>query len=173
MFRLWSLIKRICKNACYFHPWFEGSKYQPTVGFTCGTFDLLHAGHTIMLSEAKDQCDYLIVGVQSDPSIDRPGKNVPVQSHEERIIMVKANRHVDEVRTYDTESDLVNLLINVKPDIRILGADWRHKSFTGDDLPITCYFNSRDHKWSTSELRRRILEANKEKESLYEEEETD
>ena len=126
-------------------------------GFTCGAFDLLHSGHALMLIEAKSVCDYLIVAVQSDPSIDRPGKNRPVQSHKERIIMVESIRYVDKVVTYDTESDLVSLLVDLKPDIRILGADWEGKDYTGCDLGIQAYFNSRDHGWSTSDLRNRVF----------------
>lgn len=129
------------------------------VGFTCGAFDLLHAGHAMMLREAKEQCDYLIVAVQSDPSLDRKSKNKPVQSYDERITMVGAIRYVDEVRVYDTEKDLVALLKSINPDVRILGADWAGKKFTGHELPIECYFNSRNHSLSTSELRKRVYEA--------------
>ena len=136
---------------------------QKTVGFTCGAFDLLHAGHAMMLKEASEQCDYLIVGVQSDPSIDRVGKNKPIQGYEERVTMVKAIRYVDEIRTYSTESDLVDLLMDIQPDVRILGADWKGKEFTGHELDIRCYFNSRDHGMSTSELRNRVYLAEKAK----------
>ncbi len=128
------------------------------VGFTCGAFDLLHAGHVLMLEEARRACDYLIVGVQSDPSIDREEKNSPIQSHEERIIQVRGIKHVDEVVTYDTERDLIKLLQNIGPDVRILGADHKGKKFTGWELPIAVFFNSRDHGYSTSELRKRIYE---------------
>jgi len=131
------------------------------IGFTCGAFDVLHTGHAMMLEEARSVCNYLIVGVQSDPSIDRPEKNKPIQSYEERIIMVKAMKFVDEVVAYDTEDDLVKLLTELKPDIRILGADWKGKKFTGYELPIKCYFNSRNHTWSSSNLRKRIYEAEK------------
>jgi len=133
------------------------------VGFTCGSFDLLHAGHVLMLEEAKSQCDHLIVGVQSDPSLDRLNKNKPVQFYDERLIMVKAIKHVDRVVLYDTEEDLVNLLKMIQPDIRIVGADWKGKEFTGHDLDIEVYFNSREHSWSTSNLRKRIYEAEKQK----------
>jgi len=139
----------------------EGRKRK--VGFTCGAFDLLHAGHVLMLEETKSQCDYLIVGVQSDPSLDRLNKNRPIQFYDERIIMVKAIRHVDEVVLYDTEEDLVNLLKNIQPDIRIVGADWEGKSFTGHELPIPIYFNSRDHGWSTTDLRNRVYNAERKK----------
>ena len=132
-------------------------------GFTCGAFDLLHAGHALMLKEAREQCDYLIVGVQSDPNLDRLHKNKPIQSYDERITMVKAIRYVDEVVLYDTEEDLVNLLKMLFPDVRIVGADWEGKEFTGCELPITIYFNSRDHGWSTSDLRNRVYEAEHQK----------
>ena len=128
-------------------------------GFTCGAFDLLHAGHVLMLEEAKSQCDHLIVGVQSDPSRDRLNKNKPIQSYDERVIMTKAIRYVDEVVLYDTEEDLVNLLKMIQPDIRIVGADWEGKQFTGYELPIKVYFNSRDHGWSTSDLRDRVYKS--------------
>ena len=131
------------------------------VGFTCGAFDLLHAGHALMLEEAKSQCGYLIVGVQSDPSLDRLHKNKPVQFYEERLTMVRAIKYVDEVVLYDTEEDLVNLLKMIEPDIRIIGNDWKGKEFTGHELDIEVYFNSREHNWSTSNLRKRIYETEK------------
>ena len=127
------------------------------VGFTCGAFDVLHTGHALMLEEAKSVCDYLIVGVQSDPNIDRSEKNKPVQDYEERITMVKAIRYVDEIVLYDTEASLVELLSRLKPDIRVLGADWQGKKYTGWELPIEPYFNSRNHGYSSSSLRRRIM----------------
>jgi glycerol-3-phosphate cytidylyltransferase len=135
------------------------SGYQ--VGFTCGAFDLLHTGHALMLEEAKKQCDYLIVAVQSDPSIDRLKKNSPIQGYKERIIMVKAIKWVDEIQLYDTEEELYEMLQKIKPDIRIVGADWEGKKFTGHDLDIKIYFNSRNHSWSTSNLRKRVYEAEK------------
>ena len=128
------------------------------LGFTCGSFDLLHAGHVLMLREAKSVCDYLIVGLQTDPSIDREGKNKPIQSLEEREIQLSAVKYVDEIIVYDTEEDLYGLLQKVKPDIRILGADHENKKFTGHDLKIDVYFNSRNHNWSSSDLRKRIYE---------------
>ncbi len=133
------------------------TQWNMKVGFTCGAFDVLHTGHALMLEEAKSVCDYLIVGVQSDPNIDRSEKNKPVQDYEERITMVKAIRYVDEIVLYDTESDLVELLNRLKPDIRILGADWQGKKYTGWELPIEPYFNSRNHGYSSSSLRRRIM----------------
>ena len=109
------------------------------IGFTCGSFDLLHAGHVLMLEECKSVCDYLVVGLQTDPSLDRPRKNSPVQSLEERRIQLSAIRYVDEVLVYETEKDLVKMLIEVQPDLRILGADWEGKDYTGCALPIECY----------------------------------
>jgi len=125
-------------------------------GFTAGAFDLLHAGHVLMLEEAKTKCDYLIVGLQVDPSMDRPEKNKPVQSVFERYFQLKACRYVDEIIPYDTEKDIYNLLCAIKPDIRIIGEDYRDKSFTGRDLPIEIYYNSRKHPYSSSELRKRL-----------------
>ena len=126
-------------------------------GFTCGTFDLLHAGHVLMFREIKEQCDYLIVGIQTDPSF-RPGKNTPIQSIEERKLQLEAVRFVDQVVQYDTEDDLVDLLKMTKPDLRFVGMDWKdNPNLTGGDLPIEIRYNSRDHGFSSSELRRRIL----------------
>jgi glycerol-3-phosphate cytidylyltransferase len=133
------------------------------VGFTCGAFDLLHAGHVLMLEEAKSICDYLVVGLHADPNKDRAHKNSPIQSYEERIIQVKALRFVDEIILYETEDDLLKVLKKVNPDIRILGADWQGKKFTGWELPIEIYFNSRDHSYSTTDLRQRVYESEKEK----------
>ena len=137
------------------------------IGFTCGAFELCHAGHIMMLEEAKSVCDYLIVGLHTDPSVDRPEtKKRPIQSIEERLILLIAIKYIDEIVKYDTESDLYNLLKNGingrKIDIRIIGADWKGKPFTGHDLPIEIYFNSRNHNYSTSELRRRVYDAEKE-----------
>lgn len=135
------------------------TKWNLKVGFTCGAFDVLHTGHALMLQEARGVCDYLIVGVQSDPNIDRKEKNKPVQSFEERVTMVKAIRYVDEVVLYDTEADLLELLKKLNPDIRILGADWKGKRYTGWELPIEPFFNSRNHGYSSSSLRERIYQA--------------
>ena len=128
------------------------------VGFTCGAFDLLHTGHALMLEECKEHCDYLIVGVQSDPSLDRSTKNRPIQDWDERITMVKSIRWVDEIITYDTEADLRSLLIRINPDVRIVGADWKGREFTGHDLPIRVVFNRREHGYSTSNLRERVYQ---------------
>lgn len=125
-------------------------------GFTCGTFDLGHAGHLIMLKEVRKQCDFLIVGLQTDPSLDRPEKHKPIETLEERMIRLKACRYVDEIVVYERESDLVNLLKELKPDIRFVGADWKGRHFTGDDLPIKIIYNSRNHNYSSSNLIQRI-----------------
>jgi glycerol-3-phosphate cytidylyltransferase len=135
----------------------ERRKMKTKTGFTCGAFDLLHAGHAQMLEECKTVCDYLIVGVHSDPTIDRPEKNKPVQSLSERVAMVRAIRWVDEVITYDTEDALLEILRSRPLDVRIMGADWRGRNYTGEGLPIEIYFNSRGHTYSTSELRQRVF----------------
>ena len=128
-------------------------------GFTCGTFDFLHAGHVLMLKVIKEQCDYLIVGIQTDPSF-RPGKNTPIQSIEERKLQLEAIRFVDQIVQYDTEEDLVDLLKMTKPDLRFVGMDWKdNPNLTGGDLPIEIRYNSRDHGFSSSELRKRILKS--------------
>ena len=130
---------------------------------TFGAFDLCHYGHILMFKECKEHCDYLIVGVQSDPSIDRPEKNKPIQSHKERAGIVESLKYVDEIRLYDRERDVIDLLKKIKPDVRIMGADHKGTKFTGYDLPIKNIFNSRDHGFSTSELRQRVYLAEKEK----------
>lgn len=126
-------------------------------GFTCGAFDLLHYGHLLMLKEVREQCDFLIVGLQIDPSIDRPDKNKPIETVEERKIRLEGCKYIDEIITYNTEEDLYNLLKELKPDIRFVGADWKGKHFTGDDLSIKIIFNTRNHNYSSSNLRKRIL----------------
>lgn len=125
-------------------------------GFTCGAFDLCHYGHILMFEECKRHCDKLIVGVQTDPSIDRPDKNAPVQSLEERVCQVRALKWVDEVIIYSTEEDLLRILRLLRVDIRFLGADWWGKPFTGHDIPMEFHFCERDHSFSSSELRQRI-----------------
>jgi glycerol-3-phosphate cytidylyltransferase len=127
-------------------------------GFTCGTMDLLHAGHILMLKEVKEQCHYLVVGLHTDPTIDRPDKNKPVQSVEERRIQLEAVKYVDEIVEYDTEEDLVKLLKEISPQVRFVGEDWKdNPNLTGIDLPIKIVFNTRDHNYSSTELRHRIL----------------
>ncbi len=134
-------------------------------GFTAGAFDLCHAGHMLVFKECKNVCDYLIVGLQTDPSLDRPEKNKPVMSLEERGIILESVKYIDEIVVYEREADLYNILKENKLgiDIRIVGADWRGKEFTGHDLPIPVHFNARDHDFSTSELRRRVYEQEKAK----------
>lgn len=136
---------------------------KPIVGFTCGAFDLFHAGHVLMLEEAKQYCDYLIVGVQSDPSVDRQSKNKPVQSIVERQVQVKGCRHVDEVIIYDTEKDLEDLLKVLPIDVRVIGSDYKDKEFTGKDYcidnEIQIVYNKRNHSFSTTDLRLRVFQA--------------
>ena len=128
------------------------------IGFTCSCFDLLHAGHILMLEDSKKQCDYLIVGLQTDPTIDRPEeKNKPIQSLEERKIQLEAIKYVDEVIVYETENELYELLYKLMPNVRILGTDYEHKYFTGIEIEgIDIYFHKRDHDYSTSSLREKI-----------------
>ena len=134
-----------------------------TVGFTCSTFDLFHAGHVVMLEEAKRQCDYLIVGIQLDPTLDRETKNKPVQSIIERQIQVKACRYVDEVVIYSTEKELEDILMTLPIDTRILGEEYMDKEFTGKDIclkrGIRFHYNKRDHYFSSTDLRKRVFEA--------------
>lgn len=125
-------------------------------GFTCGAFDLLHAGHIAMLEEAKEQCGYLIVGLHTNPQIDRPDKNQPIQSVYERWLQLAGCKYVNKIIPYDTEHDLYNLLTILRPEVRILGEEYRDKEFTGHDLPMKIYFNQRKHSFSSTELRRRL-----------------
>lgn len=134
------------------------------IGITFSTFDMLHAGHIAMLSEAKNHCDYLIAGLQTDPTIDRPDtKNHPIQSIVERQIQLSACRYVDEVVVYQTEQDLVDLLLILPLDVRILGIEYADKDFSGRDecfdRGIELVFNSRDHSFSSSSLRKRVVAA--------------
>jgi glycerol-3-phosphate cytidylyltransferase len=134
------------------------------VGFTCSTFDLLHAGHILMLAECKQVCDYLIVGVQSDPSVDRPGtKNKPVQSIVERYVQLSAVKFVDEIIVYNTEKDLEDMLMFLPISVRIIGEEYKDKDFTGkqicEDRGIKIWFNSRTHRFSSSELRQRTYQS--------------
>ena len=134
-----------------------------SVGFTCSKFDLLHAGHIMMLRDAKANCDYLMVGLQTDPTIDRPGdKNKPVQSLVERYSQLSAVEYVDEIMPYETEQDLIDILTMYHINIRILGDEYREKDFTGKEIcrkrGIDFYFNKRDHRFSTTDLRKRVCE---------------
>jgi glycerol-3-phosphate cytidylyltransferase len=129
------------------------------IGFTCGTFDLSHAGHYLMLKESKENCDYLIVGLQVDPSIDRPEKNKPVQTLKERKIQLSACKYIDKIIVYKTEADLLKLLKKLKPNVRFIGVDHKGKSFTGETLPIKIFWNKRNHKYSSRNLRERVNKA--------------
>ena len=134
------------------------------IGITFSAWDLLHAGHIAMLAEAKNHCDYLIAGLQTDPTIDRPDtKNKPVQSIVERQIQLSSCRFVDEVVVYQTERDLVDLLLILPVDVRILGVEYENKDFTGKqeclERGIELVFNSRDHSFSSSSLRKRVTES--------------
>ena len=130
------------------------------IGFTCSTFDLLHAGHIQMLREAKEQCDYLIVGFQFDPSMDRPEKNKPIQTVVERYTELNAVKYVDEIIPYQTEADLEDILSMYDIDVRVLGEEYKEKDFTGKDIckkrGIQLYFNKREHRFSSSDLRKRL-----------------
>ena len=130
------------------------------VGFTASAFDLLHAGHVQMLREAREHCDYLICGLQMDPTIDRPDKNAPIQTVVERYTQLKAISYVDEIIPYLTESDLCDILSMYHIDIRILGVEYKEKDFSGKDIcrkrGIDLYFNKRDHRFRTSDLRKRV-----------------
>jgi len=132
------------------------------VGIVASCFDLFHAGHILMLMEAKGECDRLIVALQSDPSVDRPEKNKPVQALSERYIQLEACKYVDQIVPYDTEADLYNLLAGYDWDVRFLGMDYIDRTeFTGSDLDIPIYYCSRRHNYSSSGLRERILKAKK------------
>jgi len=132
------------------------------VGITFSAFDLLHAGHVAMLRESKEQCDYLVAGLQLDPTIDRPEKNQPVQTIVERYTQLKAVKYVDEIIPYTTEKDIEDILEMYQVDVRIIGEEYKDKDFTGKDicarLGIDLYFNKRDHRFSSSDLRKRICE---------------
>ena len=133
------------------------------VGFTCSSFDLLNPGHVVMLTDCKNVCDYLIVGLQIDPSIDHKAKVAPIQSLKERAFMVRSVKYVDEVIKYKTEADLYEILKGLNPDIRILGANWKDKEYTGNDLDIPVHWHQRDHDWSTIELRNRVYRVEKDR----------
>jgi glycerol-3-phosphate cytidylyltransferase len=132
------------------------------VGITFSAFDLLHAGHIKMLEEAKRQCDYLIVALQTDPTLDRPEKNSPTQSVVERYIQLKACLHVDEIIPYATEQDLEDILRSFKLDVRIVGDEYKEKNFTGrtycEEKGIELYYNGRDHRFSSSSLRKVVAD---------------
>lgn len=139
------------------------------VGITFSAFDLLHAGHIKMLEEAKSQCDYLIVGLQTDPTLDRPEKNRPVQTVVERYIQLKACKVVDEIVPYATEQDLEDVLRSFKIDVRIVGDEYQDRDFTGrqycEEKGIELYFNARDHRFSSSGLRKQVAEQENKKQN--------
>lgn len=140
---------------------------KPILGFTCGAFDLFHAGHILMLAEAKEYCDRLIVGVQSDPTIDRPSKNKPVQTIIERQVQVRGCKYVDDVIIYDTEKDLQDIFKILPINVRIIGSDYKDRDFTAKDYcidnGIQIVYNKRDHSFSTTDLRKRVYLAEKQK----------
>jgi len=136
------------------------------IGIVFSSWDLLHAGHIAMLAEVRNHCDYLIAGLQTDPTIDRPDtKNKPIQSIVERQITVSATRYVDEIVVYQTEADLCDILLTLPIDVRILGVEYKDKEFTGKDIctqrGIEIVYNGRDHSFSSSSLRKRVAEAEK------------
>jgi glycerol-3-phosphate cytidylyltransferase len=137
------------------------------IGITFSQFDLLHAGHIAMLAEAKNHCDYLIAGLQNNASWDRPQKNAPIQSIVERQIALSANRFVDEIVVYNTEKDLEDILLTLPIDVRILGVEYMQQEFTGraicEQRKIELVFNSRDHSFSSTNLRERVWEAENQK----------
>ena len=133
-------------------------KQRSVIGFTCGAFDLLHAGHIVMLKEAKQNCDYLIVGLQTDPSIDRQAKNQPVQSVYERYMQLQAVKYVDEIIPYDTEQSLIDLLESTEIHLRFVGEDYVERNFTGKGLH-EIYYTNRQHTFSSSGLRKRVTQS--------------
>jgi len=135
------------------------------IGLVASTFDLLHSGHVMMLREAKSQCDYLICAIQTDPTIDRKSKNKPVQTIVERYTQLAAVKYVDEIVAYETEKDLEDIFELYPINIRILGVEYKDQDFTAREIckrkGIRLYFNSRDHRFSSSDLRKRVAEAEK------------
>jgi len=137
------------------------------IGITFSQFDMLHAGHIAMLAEARNHCDYLIAGLQNNAQWDRSNKNSPIQSIVERQIQLAATRYVDEMVVYNTEKDLEDILLTLPIDVRILGIEYRDKDFTGKDIcnkrGIELVYNGRDHSFSSSSLRKRVVEAESQK----------
>ena len=137
-------------------------EHSKIIGITFSTFDLLHAGHIAMLREAKEHCDYLICGLQVDPSLDRPDKNKPVQTLVERWTQLQGVKYVDEIIPYQTETDVEDILQLFNFDIRIIGDEYKHGKFTGRAIcaarGIEIYFNKRDHRFSSTELTKRVAE---------------
>ena len=133
------------------------------IAFCCSAFDILHCGHILMLQDCKKQGDVLIVGLHTNPNLDRDSKNVPIQEYEERLIQIEGCRYVDEVIKYATEDDLYKILVTLTPNVRILGTDWKGKEYTGHQLDIPIHWHPRTHNWSTTYLRERIYQAEKNK----------
>jgi glycerol-3-phosphate cytidylyltransferase len=132
------------------------------LGFTCGSFDLLHAGHILMLEECKRFCDKLVVGLQTDPTLDRPEKNQPVQSVFERWIQLEAVKYVGQIIPYDTENDLRQLLLSLMPDVRFVSDEYREKPYTGQSIKdIEIHYNKRKHHFSSTQLRERCRDSAK------------
>ena len=143
--------------------WRKSLGAAPKIGFLAGSFDIIHPGYIYMFEDAKRVCDHLIVALQSDPTIDRPAKNSPVQTLEERKMILSAIKYVDEIKVYTTEKELYNLLKETKIDVRILGTDYLDKPFNGCDLSIPVYFHNRNHSWSSTRLKQLIKESLEEK----------
>lgn len=130
------------------------------IGFTASTFDVLHAGHVAMLAEAKRNCDFLVVGLLTDPTNDRPDtKNKPVQTTFERWIQADAIKYIDLLIPFDTEQDLEDMIMLVNPDVRFVGEEYRFQDFTGKEMDVNIHYNERRHSFSTTELRQRVCEA--------------
>ena len=145
------------------------------IGFNCSSFDLFHAGHVTMLKMEKQLCDYLIVALQVDPTVDRPGiKNKPTQSIYERYVQLQACKYVDEILVYSTEYDLLQLLMTQKIDIRFLSEEYLNRDFTGKQYciqnGIELHYHKREHEYSSTELRNRVYELEKQKRELKEQE---
>ena len=129
------------------------------IGFTCSTFDLFHAGHIVMLQESKSLCDYLVCGLLTDPTIDRPDtKSKPVQTAFERYVQLSSCRYVDEVIPFSTEQEIIDMVLSIQPDIRIVGEEYRDRDHTGKGLcPV--HYNKRKHSFSSTSLRKRVQDA--------------
>lgn len=138
------------------------------VGFLAGNFDVIHPGYIKMFKDSKSVCEHLIVGLHTDPSIERPSKIKPILSVEERTEMLLSVEYIDEVIPYDTEDQLFSLLDFLRPDVRILGSDYKDRSFTGDDLGIPIHYHERDHEWSTTKFKKLIAESLKENKKTVE-----
>lgn len=138
------------------------SETTKKIGITAGSFDLTHSGHYLMFQECRNQCDYLIVCLQTDPTIDRPEKNKPIQSIFERFTQLSACKYIDQIIVYETEADLLSILSSVEFDVRFIGYDWKGKNYTGRELEgmtDKVVYNSRNHKYSTTDLRKRVADA--------------